>query len=219
MSRSLDGRWTRICEVCGDDFQQRRPGQRTCSLPKPCRARLPRNTGGLRAKAGLASQTCQNPECGKQFQPVRERQVACSRACLLKCPSYVTSQHKSDRRPERRERQNELRRQATTNDQDRIWAKNFRANHGRKTKMTPEQYLAKHEAQQGLCMICNQLPRGKGGRGSAIPRLYADHDHETGEMRDLLCGPCNQGLGCFQEDPVLLRAAAEYIERHRLALT
>lgn len=42
-----------------------------------------------------------------------------------------------------------------------------------------------------------------------------DHDHETGQVRGLLCRNCNLNNGIFQDSPTLLRNAAEYIERSR----
>ncbi len=60
------------------------------------------------------------------------------------------------------------------------------------------------EAQGGLCAICRTAP--------AAP---IDHDHDTGEARELSCFNCNGGLGQFEDDPEVLRAAARYVERHR----
>ena len=51
------------------------------------------------------------------------------------------------------------------------------------------------------CFIC----------GSA-ERIHIDHCHTSGEVRKPLCSSCNNGLGCFKDDPVLLRAAAVYVE-------
>jgi len=62
-------------------------------------------------------------------------------------------------------------------------------------------------AQSGLCAICQQPPAPE-SRGLAV-----DHDHATGAVRALLCQPCNLGLGFFADNPVALRAAADYIER------
>lgn len=62
------------------------------------------------------------------------------------------------------------------------------------------------EQQGGLCPVC---ARDLGAKP------HVDHDHETGRVRQVLCFTCNGGLGLFGDDATRLRAAAEYVERHR----
>jgi len=45
--------------------------------------------------------------------------------------------------------------------------------------------------------------------------LAIDHEHSTGRIRGLLCQNCNVSLGHFKDSPVLLRAAATYLEKER----
>lgn len=62
--------------------------------------------------------------------------------------------------------------------------------------------------QGGVCAICHEKCIQK-------PSLAIDHDHETGRVRALLCGRCNQGIGLFRERLDLLLAAATYLEEHQ----
>lgn len=71
--------------------------------------------------------------------------------------------------------------------------------------LTPDDFDRLVEEQGGGCAIC----------GSSVSRLQVDHCHESGVVRGLLCGGCNSGLGHMRDDPVRLRAAAEYVERSR----
>lgn len=69
-------------------------------------------------------------------------------------------------------------------------------------------------AQRGLCPICDRpLERIDIDTGKPV-RICLDHDHITGAARDLLCDPCNKGLGAFEEDPSRLRAAIAYLDSH-----
>lgn len=60
--------------------------------------------------------------------------------------------------------------------------------------------------QGGRCAICR--------RSEGAERFHVDHDHETGAVRSLLCLQCNALLGHCREDPSVLHAAVEYLERH-----
>jgi len=62
--------------------------------------------------------------------------------------------------------------------------------------------------QRGACAICKRPARGRGHEA----RLHLDHDHVTGRIRGMLCGPCNKALGLLGDDPVNLRAALDYLE-------
>lgn len=56
------------------------------------------------------------------------------------------------------------------------------------------------EAQGGLCAVCK--------RSRAV---HVDHDHATGEVRGILCEPCNGGLGQFRDSVTTIRKAIEYL--------
>jgi hypothetical protein len=70
--------------------------------------------------------------------------------------------------------------------------------------ITQADYDALLEAQGGGCAICGKAP----GKIS----LHVDHDHETGEIRGLLCVGCNNALGQFHDDPRLLVRAIDYVD-------
>jgi len=77
--------------------------------------------------------------------------------------------------------------------------------------ITREEFEARLAAQDNRCAICRSDEWvGKHN----VP--HVDHDHDTGEIRGLLCGRCNAGIGQFQDDPELLRRAIDYLRRpHR----
>jgi hypothetical protein len=50
------------------------------------------------------------------------------------------------------------------------------------------------------------------GRGGTI---CLDHDHRTGKFRGWLERRCNVILGLAEDDPALLRALADYLDRHK----
>lgn len=78
--------------------------------------------------------------------------------------------------------------------------------------MTGEEYGAMMAAQKGVCAICAR-PETAMLRGTP-KTMHVDHDHETGQLRSLLCGACNGMLGLAKDNPATLRAAADYLEHH-----
>ncbi len=60
--------------------------------------------------------------------------------------------------------------------------------------------------QGGRCAICGEKEPGGHGRFFCV-----DHDHATGDVRGLLCQPCNVKLAAI-EDPDFRRQAKMYLE-------
>jgi hypothetical protein len=79
--------------------------------------------------------------------------------------------------------------------------------------LTIEQYEAMLDAQDRKCAVCGTAdPSGVGNRSKRY--FHVDHDHASGQIRQLLCGSCNVGLGHFRDDPMLMLAAVAYLRRH-----
>lgn len=79
--------------------------------------------------------------------------------------------------------------------------------------LTTDQYEAMHAAQGGRCAICRRPEVAKSSKGKALS-LAVDHDHGSGRVRGLLCGPCNRAIGLFGDDVERLRTAIAYLGDH-----
>jgi hypothetical protein len=71
----------------------------------------------------------------------------------------------------------------------------------RKYGLSQEELSDRLAQQKGVCCIC--LNRAA---------VHVDHDHVTGTVRGVLCFTCNAALGQFQDDPEIIRRAADYLE-------
>lgn len=86
--------------------------------------------------------------------------------------------------------------------QTRRTEQGFRWNLAVNFGITPEQYGALFEAQNGCCAIC---------RSSGV-KLGVDHCHATGAVRGLLCLSCNAHLGVVEKSD-FVRRALEYLQQ------
>lgn len=66
---------------------------------------------------------------------------------------------------------------------------------------------------RGKCGICRSLLTANlKKKGQPLSAVVVDHNHKTGNVRGLLCGGCNKGIGFLKEDPEILRRAMEWCE-------
>lgn len=70
--------------------------------------------------------------------------------------------------------------------------------------LKPGDYEKLYQAQGGHCAICERAT-------GATRKLSVDHDHETGEVRGLLCRPCNNMLGHSRDDWHMFARATRYL--------
>jgi len=68
----------------------------------------------------------------------------------------------------------------------------------RRYGITADDYAAMVVSQDGKCAIC----------GKEDNKLHIDHNHETGHVRGLLCGPCNRKLHSVETESFLTKALA-----------
>jgi len=81
--------------------------------------------------------------------------------------------------------------------------------------ITLKQYEAIEKNQNHCCAICeskdSKIPRKH--RKTKIDVFCVDHDHDTGEIRGLLCFNCNTGLGQFKDSADVLGNALCYLRK------
>ena len=74
--------------------------------------------------------------------------------------------------------------------------------------ITVEDYDNMYESQGGCCDICGRH------QTEFQSRLAVDHDHETGAVRSLLCGPCNMSIGLLGDDIATVKEALNNLIKH-----
>lgn len=79
--------------------------------------------------------------------------------------------------------------------------------------ITVEEYDQMLAAQDGHCACCGTAEPG--GRGC----MHVDHDHETGEIRGLICHNCNRAIGLLGDTLDGARKAVAYLERAPMRVT
>jgi DNA-directed RNA polymerase subunit RPC12/RpoP len=75
----------------------------------------------------------------------------------------------------------------------------------RKYNVRWKDYLNMLKEQDYKCAICKTDIK-------EFNSAHIDHDHNTGEVRGLLCRDCNLGLGYFKDRVELLKDAIKYLE-------
>ncbi len=76
----------------------------------------------------------------------------------------------------------------------------------RRYGLTEERLIIMRFLQDEKCAICQQSGQ----------KLFVDHDHKTGAVRDLLCLQCNNMLGFARESLDTLARAKQYLEKHNV---
>lgn len=84
-----------------------------------------------------------------------------------------------------------------------IYAARGRRSRLKKYGLTEIEFAELLEAQDHECPICERI----------MNPPVVDHDHETGEVRGLLCKMCNTAIGLLREDTWALENAIEYLTR------
>ena len=185
---TLDETWgemtLRRCEQCGELSAD---VGRTASLCGSCRIIRKRTDARERHRRTIPELRC--IDCGALLQPRLGDHGGGPH------PRRCT-EHAADHERRRRARKEELRRY-------------------RRHGIDEATYVALLEAQAGGCAICSTDTPDSAGRS-----WHIDHDHRCCPgayscglcVRGLLCGSCNQGIGYFQDDPVLLSLAITYLQ-------
>ena len=82
----------------------------------------------------------------------------------------------------------------------------------RKYGITLEEYERMASSQGDACAICGTTEKGT-ARGR-VRYWSVDHNHETGDVRALLCQKCNAFLGLANDDPTILQRGINYLKQH-----
>jgi hypothetical protein len=80
--------------------------------------------------------------------------------------------------------------------------------------LSVDEYESLHRSQDKACAICG-MHIALYANHIGIEVASVDHDHETGEVRGLLCRRCNTGIGCLGDSVETLISAQEYLQKYK----
>lgn len=89
----------------------------------------------------------------------------------------------------------------------------------RRTKYGLTQEQVEELELRGVCDNCGRTADEVGTAGKSGERLHIDHDHETGEVRGILCKKCNSALGFMDDDIDRLTGLVFYLLAHQTKMT
>lgn len=126
----------------------------------------------------------------------------------------VDPEHRAERRARDRKRRADPKYREQERKYHREYARKYRARQRElKYGLVEGAYDKIFRDQNGVCAICGK-PETRRLRGK-LTNLSVDHDHETGEVRGLLCSRCNFGLGQIGD---VLEGALAYIASGRVGV-
>ncbi len=76
-------------------------------------------------------------------------------------------------------------------------------------QLTKDDYDTMLKAQNYQCYICKSTD----SNSKLFRNLCVDHNHDTNQIRGLLCDSCNRGLGYFKENISNLEGAISYLKK------
>lgn len=205
---------TITCIGCGDTFENEvklGPPPKLCSVCRPERAHR-------RRRAWVEAHPEKQEEARRQWReanPEKRREI--ERAWVEANPEKVAEKARRYREANRarmQEMDRAKREKRSPLELAQIARRHALARFGL-TEQTFDEILA---AQGGACAIC-----GTTEPGGPHKQWNMDHDHACpvcgGKkgcpdcFRALLCARCNMGIGTLRDDPEIMRAAADYVER------
>lgn len=129
---------------------------------------------------------------------------ACKRAAKK---DYELRNRKKVNAAHRRRRSGNERHKAVARKWWRTNPEKLRTYNLKRYRLTSSEYDALLTEQGGVCACCGAIENGNG------KRFYVDHDHESGQVRGLVCHKCNAGIGALGDTLEGVQRAVDYLKR------
>ncbi len=145
----------------------------------------------LRAKDGRAS-ACK--ECYKDYRDNQKQ----------KKKEYDKQRYHA----ERKKRLNQVK-EWQDNNKEKVAMYKVSSHLTRKYGLNIKEFQAILEAQDNKCACCGNL------EGPGNERFVVDHDHKTGDVREIICQKCNLTIGLVDDDIDNLNHCIVYLKKHK----
>lgn len=202
------------CRVCGST--ERYAGTSRACKPCTIRRTRERRERGIAARPSLKDKPCVTCGATDRYGPPNYDCKPCAHAREREAYAHGGKRERLAayyRRPDVRARQNAARKKRRAEDPE--WRRSISLQHRRNRYGID--VIEELKACGNCCPICHRkfgdFGTRFGKREETMP--HADHDHETGIFRSLLCATCNLMLGYAKDNAEILASAIEYLAKHK----